>query len=73
MILTIDHHGFKIRCDLELRCLTASDRVRSGYDNTVDQLLVSPMEQFSDIFLESFISIFSFPATKRKSTNVQQN
>ena len=33
MLLTIDRHGFKIRCDLELRFLTASDRVRSGYDN----------------------------------------
>ena len=32
MLLTIDRHGFKIRCDLEPRCLTASDSVRSGYD-----------------------------------------
>ena len=52
MLLTIDRHGFKIRCDLEPRCLTASDRVRFGYDN---RSVVSPVEQFSNIFLEGFI------------------
>ena len=41
---------------------TLSERMRSGYDK--DQLQVSPVEQFSDILLES--SIFAFP-----STNVQ--
>ena len=29
MLLTIDRRGFKIRCDREPRCLTASDRLRS--------------------------------------------
>ena len=32
-VMTIDCHGLKLCCDLEPRSLTASDRVRSGYDN----------------------------------------
>ena len=66
MLLTTDCHGFKIRCDLKLRCLTASDRVRSGYDN---RLVVSVS---SGTILRHFNRKFHFNFLI-SATNVKQN